>query len=269
MSDQGEVTRFEGVDAAKDPSYFVKFLDARKAVPEDALIKRRIIEWLTPLEGKHILEVGCGTGDDAREIARLVGPHGRVVAIDYSATMIAEARRRTADSALPVEFREGDATKLAFNDGAFDYARVERVLMHIRDAQKALEETIRVVRSGGRIIISELDHDTVFIDTPQFELTRRLLTSLSDSTASPRVGRTLARLMREAGLQNVMIEATVLNVPFQMARFAFGGHVDRCVQQELVSLQDAERWWQQLEKADGAGNYYGGAIVFTATGERP
>jgi len=269
MSDKGDATRFERVDAQQDPSYFVKFLDARKAIPEDALIKRQIIDWLQPLEGRQVLDVGCGMGDDSREIARLVGPKGHVVAIDFSAAMITEARKRNADTpALPIEFREGDATKLAFADGSFDCARVERVLMHLRDAREGLEEMIRVVRTGGRIVASELDQETAFLDSPHTDVMRRLVSSLADATPSPRVGRSLARLLRQAGLQNVKSQATVISVPFNMARIAFGGHVDRCVQQGLLSASDAERWWQHLEAANAADEFHAGAIVFTAIGEK-
>ena len=56
---------------------------------------------LQPLEAQHVLDVGCGTGDDSREIASLVGLKGRVVGIDYSAAMVAEARRRTGTYQSP------------------------------------------------------------------------------------------------------------------------------------------------------------------------
>jgi ubiquinone/menaquinone biosynthesis C-methylase UbiE len=269
MSDKGEAARFESVDAQQDPAYFIKFLDGRKAIPEDAIIKRQIIDWLQPLEGKHVLDVGCGTGDDSRELARLVGPSGHVIALDFSAVMITEARKRSVDTpTLPIEFREGDATKLDFGDGSFDCARVERVLMHLRDARKGLEEMTRVVRSGGCVIASELDQETIFLDSPHLETMRRLVSSLADDTPSPRVGRSLARLMRQAGLHNIRSQATVINLPFSMARIGLGGHVDKCVQQAVVSPQDAERWWQHLEEANAAGEFHGGAIVFTAVGEK-
>jgi ubiquinone/menaquinone biosynthesis C-methylase UbiE len=269
MSDKGDVARFERVDSQQDPSYFVKFLDARKEIPEDATIKRQIIDWLQPLEGKYILDVGCGTGDDSREIARHVGPKGRVTAIDFSAAMVAEAGKRNADTpGLPVEFHEGDATQLVFADGFFDIARVERVLMHLRDASKGLEEMIRVVRSGGRVIASEVDQETLFFDSPYIEVMRRVVTSLADAMPSPRIGRSLAGLMRQAGLQNVRSHARVIKIPLNFARIGMSGHVDKCVQQGVISAQDAERWWQHLEAANATGEFHAGAIVFTVMADK-
>jgi hypothetical protein len=107
-----------------------------------------------------------------------------------------------------------------------------------------------------------------FIDTPHVELTRRLLTSFADAAPSPRFGRSLARMMRQAGLQNVRSQATVVNGPFSMARISFAGHMDKCVQQGLFSAADAERWWQDLEEMSAPGESSLGAIVFTVIGER-
>ena len=64
--------------------------------------------------GNRVLDVGCGTGDDAREIAALVGPTGTVVGLDASATMVAEARKRALATELSIEFIEGDALNLPF-----------------------------------------------------------------------------------------------------------------------------------------------------------
>jgi len=142
--------------------------------------------------------------------------------------------------------------------------------MHVRNARKGIEEMIRVVRSGGCVIASELDAETFFIDTPHAELTRRLFTSFADAAASPRVGRSLARLMRQSGLKNVKSQAAAINsMPFNMARIGFGGHVDKCVQEGLLSTSDADRWWQALEEANGVGEFHGGAIVFTVAGDKP
>lgn len=59
-----------------------------------------------------MIDVGCGTGDDVRALATLVGPVGHVIGIDASETMISVAQERSRASLLPVEFAAGDAAKL-------------------------------------------------------------------------------------------------------------------------------------------------------------
>src|SRR4051812_8849468 len=89
------VSGFTNVDAVQDPNYFVEFLDARTSIEGERAVKELVLSMLALENGHSVLDVGCGTGDDTREIARLVAPHGRVVGIDFSAAMIAESRRRT------------------------------------------------------------------------------------------------------------------------------------------------------------------------------
>ena len=84
-------------------------------------------------EGDTILEVGCGTGEDAQTLARLVGDNGRVVGVDSSTSVIGKARARAAGLDLPVEFVVGDAERLEFADGTFDCCRADRVFQHLSD----------------------------------------------------------------------------------------------------------------------------------------
>jgi ubiquinone/menaquinone biosynthesis C-methylase UbiE len=270
MAVQGDPNRFNRVDAESNVGFFVEFLDARKGITEDALIKQQIIEWMKPLLGRRVLDVGCGTGDDARAIAELVGPNGRVVGVDFSTKMLEEARCRAANLQLPLEFRAGDAMKLLFDDGSFDYVRAERVLIHLNNARHGLEEMIRVAASKGRVVASELDLGTAFLDSPYVEVTQTIYKALADGAQNGRFGRTLARQMREAGLKNVISQETIIHIPrLAMLRMAISGPLNDCVREERISAHDAERWMQHLEQANSIGELHAGGIVFTAAGEKP
>jgi hypothetical protein len=59
--------------------------------------------------------------------------------------------------------------------------------MPLADARKGLKEMIRGFRSGGRVVASELDQETLFFDPPYLELTRRFVASFADATPSARV----------------------------------------------------------------------------------
>ncbi|MBA2470809.1 MAG: methyltransferase domain-containing protein [Pseudonocardiales bacterium] len=127
---KGDVTRFTEVDQAPDAQFFIEFLDAANALPGVRDLKTVIVDELRLSPGARVLEVGCGTGDDARLLAALVGQDGRVVGIDASEAMIGVAQGRSIDSSLPVEFALGDVLALNYPDDVFDACRCERVLMH-------------------------------------------------------------------------------------------------------------------------------------------
>jgi ubiquinone/menaquinone biosynthesis C-methylase UbiE len=168
MADRGgDVTQgFRQVDQAHDPRFFIEFLDARKTIEGEREVKEHILEMLDLKPGAQVLDVGSGTGDDAREIAGLVAASGQIVGIDASDALIAESRKRAAGSGLPVDFRLGDVRNLEFPDATFDRIRTDRVQMFVPEIETALAEMVRVLRTGGRVVASELDHELRFIDSP-------------------------------------------------------------------------------------------------------
>jgi ubiquinone/menaquinone biosynthesis C-methylase UbiE/DNA-binding transcriptional ArsR family regulator len=101
-------------------------------------------------------DLGCGTGQVAAALAPFVK---RVVAVDRSSDMLQAARRRVRD--LPnVEVRRGDLEALPIQDGELDAATLLLVLHHLPEPAEALVEAARVLRPGGRLLISDmLPHD--------------------------------------------------------------------------------------------------------------
>lgn len=102
-----------------------------------------LASFLSPLDGKSVLDVGTGTGRAAIALARR---GARVTGIDASAEMLAVAARRAKDAGLDVTFKQGDAHALDSGPGAFDYVVCLRVLMHTPDWRQSLAELCRVAR---------------------------------------------------------------------------------------------------------------------------
>jgi ubiquinone/menaquinone biosynthesis C-methylase UbiE len=90
-----------------------------------------------------VIDIATGPGYVAAAAARR---GASVIGVDFSATMIAEAQRRNPD----VEFREGDAEQLPFDNDLFDAAVVNFGILHLGRPDQALAEACRVLRPGGR-----------------------------------------------------------------------------------------------------------------------
>jgi demethylmenaquinone methyltransferase/2-methoxy-6-polyprenyl-1,4-benzoquinol methylase len=104
--------------------------------------------------GGRALDVATGTGDLAIELSSRVGPTGEVVAVDFSERMLELARDKTAG--LPIRFDVANALSLPFGDDEFDAATVGFGARNFSDLDRGLEEMVRVVRPGGRVVVLEI-----------------------------------------------------------------------------------------------------------------
>ena len=182
MSDQGPTYAWTNIDRTADPGTFVGYLDAISGLDFARAYKQQTFALLGLRRGDRVLDVGCGTGDDARALAQIVGPTGRVVGLDASAAMIDEARQRSDGLGLPLEFLVGDAHRLDFADATFDGARADRTFQHLEDPERALAELARVTRPDGAVVVAGPDWGTLIVDAPDQVTTRRVLAAVADGT---------------------------------------------------------------------------------------
>ncbi|KJS83741.1 MAG: hypothetical protein JM58_12130 [Peptococcaceae bacterium BICA1-8] len=108
-------------------------------------------------EGGHGLDVCCGTGELAFKIAKLVGTTGKITGLDFSENMLAVAKEKLAVSAAKnINFIQGDALELPFEENSFDAATNGFALRNVTDIPKAIREMARVVKPGGKVVCLEV-----------------------------------------------------------------------------------------------------------------
>ena len=115
---------------------------------------RNLIQVVDPKPGERVLDVGCGTGIVARQVAERLGSGGSVTGLDLSPNMLAVARATAGRERVTIEWREGNAEQLPFPDSRFDLVLSQFALMFVTNKAVALAEMHRVVTEHGRALIS-------------------------------------------------------------------------------------------------------------------
>jgi demethylmenaquinone methyltransferase/2-methoxy-6-polyprenyl-1,4-benzoquinol methylase len=113
--------------------------------------------------GSRVLDVATGTGDLALELARRVSPGGEVVGCDFAEGMLARARAKASLAGgrhVKPRFEWADALALPYEDDSFDAAAVGFGARNFTSLRQGLEELVRVVRPGGRVVVLEITTPT-------------------------------------------------------------------------------------------------------------
>jgi ubiquinone/menaquinone biosynthesis C-methylase UbiE len=153
--------------------------------------------------GQRVLEVGSGAGDFAREVAAVVAPTGSVTGVDLSAAMVATATERNVGAGFPLTFQVNDAHKLDFPDQSFDRACAASVFTHVDDPARVLQEMVRVIRPGGRIVVRE-GAGSLF--GPDVHMSRALTEAFARRLRNGWIALQMPQLFRDAGLADLTVE---------------------------------------------------------------
>lgn len=194
--------------SAADAARMAAFLEERATRPDQVLVNAALRAALAPRPGESLLEVGCGAGVLCRLIGADLLPGGALLGVDVAPDMIAVALE-LAQGQPHLRFEVAAGGSLPARDRTFDAAFGARLLLHVAEPLPIVREMVRVVKTGGRVVLMDWDFETLVVTHPDRGLTRRLLHWRCDHHSGDNwSGRQLLGYALAAGLR----DATVLPV---------------------------------------------------------
>lgn len=262
------------MNKAQDPDAVIRTLDGFEEIEGMAAARQELLADLGVRPGHHVLEAGCGPGTALRVLLDRVGPAGRLVGIDTTATFIEEGcRRAQAAGAANAEFREGDIREIPYPDAAFDATFCDKVLIHVGPTDQAIHEMVRVTKPGGRVGALEWDLCALSLHSDEPELTAKLIELGCQMQYRGGVGRALKDLFQAAGLRDVRFRPHLAHTTNLDAGRGWRGllqnRADRAIAKKVLNEAEAQRWLDHFEAMNRRGAFCCSIVIYTAAGVRP
>lgn len=271
MAERSISSEFRDVDHAEKADYLVEYLEYVDSLPEIRLLKEQSYGYLGLGKGDTVLDAGCGPGYDALRMAHIVGKTGHVTGIDVSERMIAIARAKAKGTGLHVTFQTGDIRALDVPGATFGKVRIERTLQVLNNPGQVLDEMVRVLRPGGRLLCIEPDWGTFVCDPGDRDTTRTFFRFCADQFPDGSTGRKLYRYFRERGLSDVLVHPeTLLLHDLSLAAKITNMEQFLSVAQErgVLPSDEVSAWLQELQAADVKGEFTFAGMIFAVEGKR-
>ncbi len=155
--------------------------------------------------GDEVVDIGCGNGLLTEEIARAVGPKGRVIGIDPSQDMREPAQKRCQDFPT-VQIIDGLADALPLQANSVNKAVAVQVLEYLPEIPAAISEAYRVLKAGGRFVAIDTGCRTLDWFSEDEERMRRIQAAWDHHYTEARVAALWPTLSRQAGFGSIAVE---------------------------------------------------------------
>jgi SAM-dependent methyltransferase len=256
-------------------------LDEVEEMIEPAVPER--LGWLAGLldahSGERIVDFGCGTGDALQVIAERVAV--AVIGLDFSSAALRTAAR--ALGRLPgvgLLLVQADLTDpVSLVDTSVDRVLCHNVLECLSQPAALVSEAHRVLRPGGRLVLSHSDFDTLVFASEDLELTRRLVRSYCDTqqdwmeSVDGTIGRRLVDIVGRSQMQIVDVQARVnLSLRFQPGElgYAYAQNLAGALQASgAADPGELNGWLSGLRRLDRRGAFLFSVNDYAVVATRP
>ena len=261
---------FGGLDASAQFTFFKGSLEAMDAQVCNREIQAKIVNRMDLQPGQKVLEAGCGLGRRAQLMAREANHQVEVTAIDKSEKALELAKKLSGETNLI--YQQANVESLPFESGYFDVVTADRLLICFKDPLPALKEMYRVLKPGGRLVVTDFDPASIFIAPSDEEMHQVFMDIYMPSFSNRYIGRSLPALFQKIGIEhfNVEVDASYersfshLEKIIPMQQVLDGG-----IRAGYLSKEKADQWLVGLRQASDEGTFLYAISMISIFGQKP
>jgi ubiquinone/menaquinone biosynthesis C-methylase UbiE len=238
------------------------FPDPSRSTPDVAEQRARTRALIAPRTGERGLDIGCGFGLLACELARDVGPTGRIMGVDAVPDMIIACEERARHDAVTgrTEFRQADPDSVPASSGSFDFVTAMQVYEYMADVERGLAEVYRVLKPHGRLAVLDTDWESCVWHAGDRDRTARVLRAWEQRFAHAHLPARLPELLRRTGF--VVKSVTMIPVVnIELGEHTYSSGMIDVVARFVASRggvgdDEAARWAEDVRSQAARGEYF-------------
>ncbi len=249
-------------------------LESRGKHPTFQRMLHEYLEFMNIDEVQSVLDLGCGTGFAAREIARRPQFKGKVVGIDIS-PQLTELASKFADEervSSRVEFRVGDSRSLDLENDSFDVVIAHTLISHLPDPNALIEEMIRLAKPGGLVAIYDGDYASLTYSNPDAQQGKAIDELIVSSIVTqPRILRQLPLFLTVAGLEILKAFAYVVS---DIGKADFWAPSVESMRKLLpaaktMTAEEADTWVNERNQESENGTFFASSNYYSYVARKP